>query len=165
MRRIFCGLRRGICGRRRRRRSGGGRQGGVRRDKSEGNAGAAASAGLDGASDVHAVGRVNSGFDLLEVVAEYRALRASVLRLWRASAPGPDERDIDDVTRFNESIDQSLTMAVASYTRRVERSRQMFLAILGHDLRGPLNAMTMSADLLTLTGGLNAEAAETAAQI
>lgn len=137
-----------------------------RRDKSEGNAvAAAASARLDGASDVHAVGRVSSGFDLLEVVAEYRALRASVLRLWRASAPGRDDRDLDDVTRFNESIDQSLTTAVASYTRRVERSRKMFLAILGHDLRGPLNAMTMSAELLTQTGGLDAEAAETARQI
>src|ERR671921_257424 len=44
-----------------------------------------ASARVDGASDVHAVGRVRSGFDLLAVVAEYRALRASVIRLWRAS--------------------------------------------------------------------------------
>src|SRR3954466_1565678 len=41
----------------------------------------------------------------------------------------------------------------------------MFLAILGHDLRGPLNAMTMSAQLLAMTGGLDAEAAETAGQI
>src|SRR3954447_13443858 len=42
-----------------------------RREKSEGNTVASAGGGLDGASDVHAVARVNSGFDLLEVVAEY----------------------------------------------------------------------------------------------
>ena len=40
-------------------------------------------AGVNVASDVHAVGRVRSGFDLLAVVAEYRALCASVIRLWR----------------------------------------------------------------------------------
>jgi signal transduction histidine kinase len=139
-----------------------------RRDKSEGNGHGARGAGaarLDGASVEHAVGRVDSGFDLPEVVAEYRALRATVLRLWRQSDPAPDDRDLDDVTRFNESIDQSLTTAVSSYTERVERSRQLFLAILGHDLRGPLNAMLMSAELLKRTARLDADAAETARQI
>ncbi len=37
---------------------------------------------LDGASKSHAVDRLGLGFDLLEVMSEYRALRASVLRLW-----------------------------------------------------------------------------------
>src|SRR5688572_14571824 len=36
---------------------------------------------LDGASEEHGVGRVGSGFDLLAVVSEYRALRGSVVRL------------------------------------------------------------------------------------
>ena len=64
-----------------------------------------------------------SGFDLWAVIAEYRALRASVLRLWRESGPTPDLRDLDDLTRFNESIDQSLTHAVRSYVEQVERDR------------------------------------------
>src|SRR4029079_10978226 len=89
-------------------------------------------------------------FELTAVVAEYRALRASVIRLWRDSNPSPDQHDLDDLTRFNESIDQSLTRAVRAYAVRVERSRNMFLAILGHDLRNPLNAMTLSAKVLTL---------------
>jgi signal transduction histidine kinase len=117
------------------------------KSKGEGDAGTA-SARVDGASDVHAVGRVRSGFDLLAVVAEYRALRASVVRLWRESGPSPDLRDLEDLTRFNESIDQSLTEAIRSYTHRVDRSRQMFLAILGHDLRNPLHSILMSADVL-----------------
>ena len=37
---------------------------------------------VDGASDMHAIGRVRSGFDLMTLVAEYRAVRASVIRLW-----------------------------------------------------------------------------------
>src|SRR5688500_5622508 len=46
--------------------------------------------GLTRASAAHGTGRASSGFDLSAVVAEYRALRASVLRLWRESAAAPD---------------------------------------------------------------------------
>jgi signal transduction histidine kinase len=120
---------------------------------------------LNGASDLHAVGRLGSGFELLEVVSEYRALRASVLRLWRASAPRPDALSVEDLTRFNESIDQSLSKAVRSYTKRVEQSRDMFLAILSHDLRNPLNSISMSAALLPQLGQPGAEALGCASQI
>lgn len=100
---------------------------------------------LDHASDLHAADRLGLGFGMLEVISEYRALRASVLRLWHASGPGADDRDVDDVTRFNESIDQSLGKAVTSYTQRVDQARDMFLAILSHDLRNPLNSIAMTA--------------------
>src|SRR5688500_15462026 len=103
------------------------------------------SVALNGASDLHAVGRLSSGFDLMEVISEYRALRASVLRLWHDSSPRPIDFDVSDVTRFNESIDQSLCKAVSSFTRRIDQSRDMFLAILGHDLRNPLNSIAMTA--------------------
>jgi signal transduction histidine kinase len=103
---------------------------------------------LDGASKLHAIDRLGLGFDLLEVISEYRALRASVLHLWHESSPGPEDRDVDDLTRFNESIDQSITKAVASYTRRVDQARDMFLAILSHDLRNPLNSISMTAELV-----------------
>ncbi|HZK82930.1 MAG TPA: HAMP domain-containing sensor histidine kinase, partial [Humisphaera sp.] len=131
------------------------------KSKGDGDAGAA-SVRVDSASDVHAVGRVNSGFDLLAVVAEYRALRASVVRLWRESGPECDTRDLDGLTRFHESIDQSLTEAIRSYTERVDRSRQMFLAILGHDLRNPLHSITMAAQVLLRTGHLDGELSEMA---
>ncbi len=103
---------------------------------------------LDGASDQHAIGRLGSGFDLLDVVSEYRALRASVLRLWHDRGLPTNDSDVDDVTRFNESIDESLAKAVSSYTKRVDQSRDLFLAILSHDLRNPLNSIAMSALLL-----------------
>jgi len=119
-----------------------------RAQKSKGQENAPESSGLDGASDLHAIDRLSLGFDMLEVMSEYRALRASVLRLWHESAPDPHERDLDDLTRFNESIDQSLSKAVASYAKRVNQARDMFLAILSHDLRNPLGAIAMSAQLL-----------------
>ena len=83
--------------------------------KSKGNSPAGkTSVALDRASVSHGSGRVGEGFDLEAVVAEYRALRASVLRLWRESDPTPDLRDLADVTRFNETIDQSLAWRFCS---------------------------------------------------
>lgn len=119
----------------------------VSKSKGRGGAGGEESDRLDYASKIHGVERVDSGFDIMEVVAEYRALRASVLRLWRKNHPQHNLNDINDITRFNESIDQSLAEAVGSYTRRVEQSRRMCLAILSHDLRNPLNSIHMAAQL------------------
>lgn len=133
--------------------------------KGHGGAGGAASDRLNNASSVHGVGRVGSGFNLDEVVSEYRALRASVLRLWRRSLPASDVNDLDDITRFNEAIDQSLAQAVASYTHRVDQSRQMFLAILGHDLRNPLNCISLSAQLASAQEGLDSDSSEALSQI
>src|SRR5688572_5825604 len=70
--------------------------------KSRGRGHGGGDTALNGASEQHAIGRLGSGFDLLEVVSEYRALRASVLRLWSECPREPHERDVDDLTRFNE---------------------------------------------------------------
>lgn len=133
--------------------------------KSQGHRGGDGGAALNGASEQHAMGRLGSGFDLLEVVSEYRALRASVLRQWHDSGFPSHDSDVDDVTRFNESIDQSLAKAVSSYTKRVDQSRDLFLAILGHDLRNPLNSIAMSALLLPHLVPLTEKAVDVASQI
>ena len=112
------------------------------KSKGEGGEGNA-SVKLDDASKRHALGRVRSGFHLMELVAEYRALRASVIRLWGASGALPDSGGLVDLTRFNESIDQSLAEAVRYFSMEMDRSREIFLGILGHDLRNPLNAILL----------------------
>jgi signal transduction histidine kinase len=123
----------------------------VSKSKGHGGAGGEESVLLDNASSVHGAGRVGSAFHITEVVSEYRALRASVLRLWRKSVPPLDLNDVDDLTRFNESIDQSLASAVSSYTKRLDQARHMFLAILSHDLRNPLHSIRMAAQLASGT--------------
>jgi signal transduction histidine kinase len=120
------------------------------KSKGDGGAGGVASDRLDIASEMHGVERVSSGFHITDVVSEYRALRASVLRLWRKSLPQLDLNDIDDLTRFDESLDQSLAHGVASYSKRIDDSRQMFLAILSHDLRNPLSIIRTAAYLVSL---------------
>lgn len=120
------------------------------KSKGDGGAGGVASDRLDIASEMHGVERVSSGFHITDVVSEYRALRASVLRLWRKSLPKLGLDDIDDLTRFDESLDQSLAHGVASYSKRIDDSRQMFLAILSHDLRNPLSIIRTAAYLVSL---------------
>ena len=120
------------------------------KSKGDGGADTAASDRLDNASELHGVDRVGAGFHITDVIAEYRALRASVLRLWRESLPQPNLHDIDDITRFDESLDQSLARGVGSYSKRIDESRQMFLAILSHDLRNPLHTIRMAANVVVL---------------
>jgi signal transduction histidine kinase len=135
--------------------------------KSQGHGGAGGidSEELDEASSLHGSSRVAFGFNLLEVVSEFRALRASVLRLWRASDPTPDLHDLDDITRFNECMDQSLAKAVAGYTHRVAKIRRMFLAILAHDLRNPLNSISLSAQSALQGGPIPPDSREAMSQV
>jgi signal transduction histidine kinase len=106
---------------------------------------------LDGAPETaaqtHAVLRAVSGFDINQLVAEYRALRASVLRLWIDSAP-LDAQDMEDVVRFNEAIDQAVAESVSHFHGYVERGRNLLLGMLGHDMRSPLNTIVMTASHL-----------------
>ncbi len=117
-------------------------------EKSKGNAPAVEE---NTAAERHGADRAESGFTTDQMVSEYRALRASVIRLWTKShGPlGPD--DIDELTRFNEAIDQALAESITRYTEDLDHSKEMFLAILGHDLRTPLGAVMMSAEFMLET--------------
>jgi len=92
---------------------------------------------------IHATLRIEIGFKLGQMVAEYRALRASVLRLWEKIGGDPS-----GVTRFNESIDEALTEAVDSFTQTTERYRDQSVGILSHDLRNPLSGIILGATML-----------------
>jgi signal transduction histidine kinase len=109
----------------------------------------------DSVAEVHAALRQAGGFNMDQMVSEYRALRASVVKLWGAQVTGTTEQDIIDLTRFTEAIDQELTESISYYTLKVERSRNLFLGIIGHDRRNPIGAMSMSAELIGRIGSLS----------
>ena len=96
----------------------------------------------------HGVLRHLVGFDLVQLTAEYRAVRATVLRLWTHVPKVIDEQVLEDIVRFNEAVDQALAESIASYSERVAHSRDTFLAVLGHDLRSPLAAVTSALVVL-----------------
>ena len=108
----------------------------------------------DTAAEVHGAGRAESGFTVGEMVSEYRALRASVIRLWTEAEGTLTGEDLADLMRFNEAIDQSLAESISRYTEDIDRSREMFIAILGHDLRTPIGAVMTASQFMLETGEL-----------
>ncbi len=102
---------------------------------------------IESVGAIHARLRLEGGFRLDQLVAEYRALRACVLRLW-AGEPGFPQHDINEITRFNEAIDEILAEATNRYMNIITHYRDEFIGILGHDLRSPLTSITMTAGML-----------------
>src|SRR5438045_4694667 len=89
--------------------------------------------------------RARSGFEVNQMVSEYRALRATVLRLWSAAATDVTVHDLQDVTRFNEAVDQALAESLKFFVAEVDRARNLVLGVLGHDLRTPLGVVVNCA--------------------
>jgi signal transduction histidine kinase len=127
-------------------------------EKSKGRAGGGA---LTSVGHKHASDRLETGFKLDQLVSEYRALRASVVRLW-AEAHGDKQGQL---TRFNEAIDETLAEAAVRYSDLMNHTREQFLAILGHDLRNPLAAITMGATILTKSETIDDKQARIATRI
>jgi signal transduction histidine kinase len=128
--------------------------GGEQSEKSLGNAPGDDGAGEPTAAEEHGAGRAESGFTMEQMVSEYRALRASVIRLWTRAKGELEPADVEDLTRFNEAVDQSLAESVTRYTEELDHSKEMFLAILGHDLRTPLGVVFTSSRFMLETGDL-----------
>lgn len=106
------------------------------------------------AAETHAALRLAGGFDIDQMVSEWRALRASVVKLWSASNIKMTNADVIDLTRFNESIDQELAESVSHYTKKSNFSKDLFMGVLGHDIGAPLNAISMCAQLLLNIGSI-----------
>ncbi len=114
----------------------------------------------------HGALRQMAGFDLVQLFAEFRAMRASVMAFWQRSEVTEPGRDaMVEIARFNEGMDKALAQSVQRYSSEVATSRDMFLAVLGHDLRGPLSGIDMSAMLLAKPDLADATRQQAAARI
>jgi len=100
------------------------------------------------AAQTHALLRVREGLDIDQLVSEYRALRASVLRLCRQAGP-TEAPTLDEMICFDDAIDQALAESVEHFSQQVERSRNLLLGMLSHDMCSPLQAIQTTARYLT----------------
>ena len=100
------------------------------------------------AASIHGTLREVSGFSLVQLTAEFRALRASVLRLWLPQIETFSQEVHEELVRFNEAVDQALAESAITFSEHTNQTRERFLAILGHDLRTPLAAISMTGSLL-----------------
>lgn len=84
----------------------------------------------DSWAKVHGRARHASGFDVNETVSEFRALRASVLMHWTQSTTEIAGQDLEDLTRFNEAIDQAVAESLDQYSVEKEMQTRLFAAVL-----------------------------------
>jgi signal transduction histidine kinase len=110
--------------------------------------------GRQTAAQQHGADRALGGFTVEQMVSEFRALRASALRLWERERGQANAEDLQDLTRFNEAIDQAIAESITTYARGVRQSRDRFLAVLGHDLRTPIGAIMTSTRFMLDLGDL-----------
>jgi len=121
--------------------------------------------GLPSAASSHGSHRQANDFSLLQLCAEFRALRATVLRLWLPHLGAMTQDISNQMVRFNEAIDQALAEAVVTYSSKSDQTRELFLAILGHDLRMPLFSMRLAGETLKRSTLSAADIAETGDRI
>lgn len=93
--------------------------------------------------DAHALQRLRHGLGLDTVIREYAMLRQSLL----AILPDPE-----CTARLDQVIDGAIARAAHSYWQHREALRERFIGILAHDLRSPLMAISVAAELLMNAG-------------
>lgn len=118
---------------------------------------------LEGSPPAHGLQRLQDGFDIVEVVAEYNILRGCIHDL--AAADG-----IPLIGKafhiLNRILDEAIGLAVQTFATgralEVQRRREEYLAFVAHDLNTPLNAISLAAQVLELTLGDRDDRPETA---
>jgi signal transduction histidine kinase len=118
---------------------------------------------LTRAAQSHAVARFGDQFTMDQLIAEFRAIRASVLKQW-AVGRAQTEGAVEELTRFNEAIDQAISTSVMRYTAKLDDSRAMILGVLAHDLRNPLNALSIGLHYILRSESTDATSTKAAAR-
>jgi PAS domain S-box-containing protein len=75
-------------------------------------------------AEVHGSDRFGLGFGLSELVAEFRALRAAVVRQWTVRRGAASVDMLGQLTRFNEGIDQAIAESVARFVAEITAQEQ-----------------------------------------
>ena len=102
-----------------------------------------------GSPPVHGVQRFHDGLDVGEVVAEYNLLRVAFITI----AERHDLYVVGEAARIiNHRIDEAVRLAVMAFAAQqalIRKEQQdEHLAFIAHDLRTPLNAVSLLVDVL-----------------
>jgi signal transduction histidine kinase len=106
---------------------------------------------LEGSPPAHGLQRVKDAFDIEEVVAEYNILRGCIHDLAERNGLNLQGRSFHVLNRV---LDGAIGLAVRTFAAQkaleVQQRREEYLAFVAHDLRTPLSAISLSAQLLEL---------------
>jgi diguanylate cyclase (GGDEF)-like protein/PAS domain S-box-containing protein len=78
----------------------------------------------------HGTYRLRQGLSMFQMIQELRALRARVTKAWGDEHQGLTAKDINELVRFNEAIDQLIANSVWSYSARKEQDTRLFETML-----------------------------------
>lgn len=79
------------------------------------------------AAEAHGGDRKQWGFSVIDMVAEFRALRRSVIGMWVADGAHGSSQDL---IRFNEIIDRDLAESLNTFSREKEQQTRLLEAML-----------------------------------
>lgn len=68
------------------------------------------------AADEHGADRQETGFTMLQLISEFRLIRAIVLKLWMPKICQSSEEAVREILRFNEAIDKALAESALTYS-------------------------------------------------
>ena len=106
---------------------------------------------LQAAASAHGARRQQENFELDELVAEFRAMRSTVLNAWQRSEETAGRAlSVTETTQFSEALDLALAESINRHLKDRARVRDLFLAMLGHDLRAPLSGIQMATHVLEI---------------
>lgn len=99
----------------------------------------------------HGLQRVKDAFDIEEVVAEYNILRGCIHNLAERNGLNLQGRTFHILNRV---LDGAIGSAVQSFATQkaleVQQRREEYLSFVAHDLRNPLNAISLSTQILKM---------------
>ena len=102
-----------------------------------------------GSPPIHGLQRMQDGFDIEEVVAEYNILRGCIHDL---AAENGLTLQGKPFRILNRVLDGAIGIAVKTFAAatafEVQKRREEYLAFLAHDLRTPLSAISMTTNVL-----------------
>lgn len=106
----------------------------------------------DGSPPAHGLQRVQDGFDIEEVVAEYNILRGCIHDLADQNGLSLQGKPFHIINRV---LDEAIGLAVQTFSAqsalKVQQRREEYLAFVAHDLRTPINAISLASRVLELT--------------
>jgi signal transduction histidine kinase len=94
----------------------------------------------------HALQRFGFGVELSTLLEEYAVLRQVILAHLLGSPPEGGSRE--EVLEIERTLDLAIVESVRTFAARRDELREQFIAMLGHDLRGPLQGVSLGADAI-----------------
>jgi two-component system phosphate regulon sensor histidine kinase PhoR len=117
---------------------------------------------LEGSPPRHGFQRFQDGFDILEVVAEYNILRGCIHDLAERHGLSLQGNAFHIMHRvFDEAIGLAIQTFSTQQALESQRRRDEYLAFVAHDVRTPLNAISLVTTLLELERPEQREKSET----